>query len=181
MSTHVNDFDHNDDRSPQAVALRYQFNELTKSQQILLAKVDRISDRLLDPDSGLVVKVRVIEDRAGESSTKIATLTTNIEQLEKICTNHNQRVEELETLHESNNTKVVNGISALSADFDAIASSLVKLNNDFETRRNTRKRLDKLLGFIIIVILAILGPAVKSWIEGLNQKTQSADTADTTK
>lgn len=163
MDAHVNDDD--DPGKSKSAVMRYQFSELTKSQQILLGKVDNLNDRLLNPDTGLVVKTRTTAEGLAENTAKVTTLTRNIETLEKICTEHNIRVTALEGLTKQNNDQITTGIASVNEHLDAISASLLTLNNDLESRRTARKRIDRITGIIVVAILVCLAAAAKSWLD----------------
>ena len=149
-------------------------------------KISMLTDRVLNPESGLFAKLKSNEVQTGRNREDLEDLHENIDKLLSVCQTHENSVSAIERWmenHEQRDDELRNNIEQLTKSvkdytnwtekkFEKNEESLRPLRDDLTIRKSNKLWKDKILWIIItgLVMALAVQPIVKLFSGSYQEK-----------
>lgn len=168
-----------------------KLDQLVEKHEDTDQKVSKLTDSVLDPESGLFAKVRINDMLTARNREDVDELYENVDKLLTICESHDKSVTAIEGWmknHEERDDELRDSVKTLADSvkeytdwteekFDEKDEELKPLKEDFTVRKANKVWKDKIIWIIIsALILGIVVPPIVNLFTGNYQEKPKIET-----
>lgn len=135
-----------------------KLDQLARMHKSTVEKVDDLSDKLLNPEHGLFIKIKDVENTAGNASDAAGRVETELDKLVEVSMNQTLQLQLIESWKEDRDERD----EELRELVSSLANSMQVLTQDLDRRMGIKKWTDKFIWLVIALVLGGLAANLKS-------------------